>query len=265
MIPIIKWTLYQRRWSVFWWSLGIAVVIILNLSLYPSFQDQAALNEQLENLPEAARSLFTDTGDFFSPEGYLSSQVFYLMLPLLMSVLSIGLGSRLLAKEESDGTLELLLARPISRLKLLAAKALSAITILAIVTAVAVAATTITSEIVNINVPLLNLVVATLLASLLALLFGAVAFAVTTLGHSARLASVGIAALVGLGSYIVTSLANVAEWLLWPSRFLPYHYYRPGDTLYGNFHLPNIIGLAAAVLVLGFVAWRFFRRRDLNG
>ncbi|MBI2368924.1 MAG: MFS transporter [Deltaproteobacteria bacterium] len=47
------------------------------------------------------------------------------MLPLLLSVLTIGLGSRLLAKEESEGTLELLLARPVSRAKLLAAKAMA--------------------------------------------------------------------------------------------------------------------------------------------
>ncbi|MBI4034468.1 ABC transporter permease subunit [Candidatus Saccharibacteria bacterium] len=264
MMAIVKWTLWQRRWAIFWWSLGIAVLIVLNIGLYPSFHDQSALNQQLQSLPEAARSLFSDTSDFFSPQGYLSSQIFYLMLPLLLGILTIGLGSSLVAKEEDSGTLELLLSRPVSRGKLLAAKAFSGLLIALIVAAVALISSLVMAKAVNIGVPLPNIVMATATTAVLAILFGALALTITTLGRSARLASLGLTALVALGSYIVTSLSNIAGWLDWPSRLLPYHYFKPGDILYGQYHWPNLIGLLAAVAVLMFIAWRAFRRRDLG-
>jgi len=265
MMPIVRWTLWQRRWSLLWWCLGVACLIILTISLYPAFHDQNALNQQLSQLPQAAKSLFSDTGDFFSPQGYLSSQVFYLTLPLLLSVLTIGMGSSLIAREEDDGTLELLLSRSISRGRLLVAKAFSGLIILIIVGAVVVISSVLTAKFAHINIPLLNIAVASLLTINLALLFGSIAMTVTMFGRSARIASIGFTALIAFGGYIVASLAGVARWLVWPAKFSPYHYFSPGDALYGHFGWQNPAGMLAASLILMFIAWLAFRRRDLRG
>src|SRR3970040_767608 len=114
MRAIARWTIRQRRWSMLIWCVGVTAFIALNLLLYPTVRDQAAqLNQVLENLPQASRSLFSDSAYLLSPTGYLSTRVYYLLLPLLLSVLAIGLGSSLLAKEENEGTIELLLSRPL--------------------------------------------------------------------------------------------------------------------------------------------------------
>jgi hypothetical protein len=42
MMPIIKWTLWQRRWSAFWWSLGVSAFIFINMIFYTTLRDQAA-------------------------------------------------------------------------------------------------------------------------------------------------------------------------------------------------------------------------------
>src|SRR6266545_1586647 len=116
---LIRSELWQRRWALMWWSIAIVAFIVLNLAFYPSFKDQAGeLDKALSNMPDSLKALFTDTGDFTSPVGYLSSQIYYLLLPALLTVYSIGIGASLLAKEEQQGTLELLLARPLSRTKL---------------------------------------------------------------------------------------------------------------------------------------------------
>lgn len=263
MKTILKWTIWQRRWSILWWSLGVCVFIILNLIFYPSIRDQASqLNQSLERLPDAAKSLFSDTSDFLSPVGYLSSQIFYLMLPMLLGILAIGMGSSLIAKEENDGTIELLLSRPISRGRLLASKAMAGILILFFVGLVALVTTVIISSMVHIEVGLGAIALASFMSMVLALLFGAIAFYMTAIGRKGRLASIGVAALIAFGGYIITSLVGLASWLKWPDKFLPYHYYHPGDILNGRFSWWNLLGMVAVVATLGVLSWLAFRRRD---
>ncbi len=265
MKTIIKWTLQQRRWSIFWWCLGVSIFIVLNLVFYPAVKDQASqLNQSLEQLPDAAKSLFSDTSDFLSPVGYLSSQIFYLMLPMLLSILAIGMGSSLIAKEENEGTIELLLSRPVSRGRLLAAKALAGLIILSIVTLISTVTTVILSSVVNIEVGLGWIVLASVMSMVMALLFGAIAFFMTAIGRKGRLSSVGIATFVAFGGYIITSLVGLASWLEWPAKLLPYHYYHPGDVLNGRFSIPNLVGLLVAVVVLGGLSWLAFRSRDID-
>ncbi len=264
MIAVIRWTLWQRRWSIVWWSLGVAAFIVISLGFYASFRDQAAqLNQVLDKLPHTARALFTDANNFLSPDGFLSARLYYLMLPLLLGILAIGLGSSLIASEENSGTIELLLARPLSRSKLLLAKALAGILNLAAIALVALITTIIVCHLVKLNEPIARLALATLATAVLGLLFGAVAFSVTTLGR-ARAAAVGLSVLVALSGYIIASLESTVAWLRWPAKALPYHYYRPTEILQGHFSWYNIGGLLGAALVLGIISWSAFRKRDLN-
>ena len=100
MRAILHWGLWQRRWSVLWWSVGVTAFVILQMAFYPVIRDQQAqLEKSFEQLPESAVALFSDTGDFFSPVGFLSGQIFYLMMALLMGALAIGAGASLIARE----------------------------------------------------------------------------------------------------------------------------------------------------------------------
>lgn len=264
MSPVIKWTLWQRRWSIAWWSLGIAALIILTLAFYPAFRNQAQLNSQLSQIPQAAKSLISDTGDFLSPEGYLSSQIFYLMLPMILSILSIGMGSSLIAKEESEGTIELLLSRPISRTKLLLGKAIAGAVILIIVGSVAVFFTVVLSRLVNLDVASSRIAIAGALSILISLLFGAIAFALSALGDFGRLASIGVSVMIALAGYIIASLASVVDWLRWPAKVLPYNYYHPARILSGYYPWWDFIGFLIVIACLMVLSWLFFRRRDIG-
>ena len=266
MIAVIKWTLWQRRWSTLWWAIGVAAFIFLSLSFYASFRDQAAqLNQVLDRLPAAARSLFTGNADFLSPQGFLSARVFYLMLPLLLSFLAISLGSSLISREEETGTLELLLARPVSRTKLLIAKALTGLIITVAISLTALTSTLVICKLVGLEIPLGRVAVTTLTCTALALVFGALAFAMSALGRSAKLASVGLSVIIALGGYIISSLAVTVNWLEWPAKFFPYHYYRPTQTLAGVYVWRNSFLLLGVIIILLIIAWQGFRRRDLNG
>jgi ABC-2 type transport system permease protein len=123
MRSIIRWTFWQRRWSTFGWSLGVFGFIFITMVFYPSFKDSGEqLAKTFQDLPPAAVQLFGGSTDFFSPVGYLNSQIFFLMLPLLLTMLAVSLGASLIARDEQDGTLETLLARPVSRAHVLFGK-----------------------------------------------------------------------------------------------------------------------------------------------
>lgn len=262
MKPVIRWTLHQRRWSIFGWSLGVFGLIFVNMIFYPSFKNDAEeLQKSFANLPDSAVSLLGGA-DFFSPVGYLNGQVFYLMLPMLLGILAIALGSSLLAKEEQEKTIESLLARPLSRARLLLAKVTAGATIIFTVSLVGLLTTVLTSWWVDLDVPALNIVIASLACFLVCLSFGAIAMALTGLGR-ARGASLGIAAAYSLGGYIVSSLSDTVTWLVAPSKIFPFYYYRSEEILRGSFVWANFIFFVALIGLCAIVSWVAFRRRDI--
>ncbi len=264
MIAIIKWELWQRRWSLMWWTLGIAAFIALNLAFYPSFRDQAAeLDKAFSQIPDSAMALLSDTGDFLSPVGYLSSQIFYLLLPVILGILSISLGSSLIGREEKEGTIEVLLSRPLSRTKLLLGKAKAGIIILGIVTLSALVTTVGLSKLVKLAVPSKNIALATIASFLLALSFGAITFMITSFGR-ARIASIGLASLYALGGYMIASLVGTVHWLQYPAKLFPYDYYKPAEILTGTYNWNNMIFIIGISVVCGVVSWLSFSKRDIT-
>lgn len=264
MIPIIKWTLWQRRWSTVWWSVGVFGLIFINMIFYPTFKDQAAeLQKTFENLPKAAVQLFGGSTDFFSPVGFLNSQIFFLMLPLLLGILAIAVGSSLIAKEEQDQTMEMLLARPLSRSKLILAKAAAGAIAVTIVSIVGLLTTLITARVVDLDISIVSIAAATLSCYLMVLCFGAIAFALTTIGR-ARGASLGIAALIAIGGYLVSSLSGTVSWLKTPSKLFPFHYYQPEMLLRGIYNWGDLVVFVSVIIVCGVLSVFSFRKRDIG-
>lgn len=264
MRAVTRWTLWQKRWTIFWWCVGILFFVFLTLIFYPSIKHQAAqLDKSLNQIPQTAKQLFTDTNDIFTPIGYLSSQIFYLLLPLLLGILAINQGMSLVGKEERDNTIEMLLARPISRGRLLFDKALAGAIIVFIVSALSVLFTAAMCEIVGLDVRALYVLEAGAAVMLLSLSFGAIAFMLTALGRTGRAASTGISALISLGGYILVSLSPSVSWLRWPAKIFPFNYYRSAELLTGRYNWLNAIYFVAVIVICLIISWLAFRRRDL--
>jgi ABC-2 type transport system permease protein len=263
MFAIIRWSLWQRRWNIFWWSLGIILLIAFTLVFYPSFKDQAAeLQKTLGNLPQGALELFGGT-DFFSPVGYLNSQIIYFTLPLILAVLGIGLGSNLIGREERDLTIEALLSRPISRTRLLLAKALVGILTLFTVTLLASLVAIVMIKPIGMAVPLDNVAQACFACFMLVLAISSVSFLLTATGRG-RNAAIGLAGVYALAGYIIGSLAGTVHWLNTPSKIFPYHYYHTADILRGSFRWSDILFFVILTVGCGLLSWLSFRRRDIS-
>ena len=263
MFSVFKWTLWQRRWSILWWSVGVVGLVVLTLAFYPTIHNQAAqLNKSFGNLNSSTLALFGGT-DFFSPVGYLNSQLIYLMLPLILIILGVGLGSSLIGREEADGTIESILARPISRSHLLFAKAFAGAFIISGATIIGSAVIIGMAKTVNIGIPVLNIVAACFACFMLVLTVSSAAFLLAATGRD-RGAALGITVVYALGGYIISSLASSVHWLQNPSLIFPYHYYRSADILRGTFSWSSIVFFGVFTVACMMLAWLSFRRRDLG-
>lgn len=265
MRPVIKAGWRDRRGAIMGWSLGVGAYIAINILVYGSIKAQAdTLNKVLNNLPSGAKALFGGGSDFLSPVGYLNSKLYYLILPLLFIMLAISLANRLLAKEEEDGTLELLLARPISRNRLLLAKLLAGLSVILSVGFITLLITLVCARAVNYDVSIMHIAQTAGMTLVLSLLFGAVAWAMIGLGRLGRRAALGIAGGLAFASYLFSSLEGFASWLRWPAKLLPYHYYDPASVLRGTYNWWNAVGMMIATVLILSIAFIGFRRRDIG-
>ena len=267
MIPLIRWELSQRKKAIFWWAFIAVITVALLLAIYPSIRAQAAqLNKIVNSLPNGLRQLKNGDSDLgiSSPVGYLNSQLFYITLPILLIILSVTRGSSLLGREEQSHTLELLLARPIKRSTLLAAKALSGIIEVLIVSVAATVTAVILANAVSMNISDVHLLVTCFYVFVFSLSFGAIAFALTAAGRVTKGASTAIAVAFGFGGYLFAGLSALSHSIEIPAKLFPYHYFAPDKILTGKPVTGLTIYLLGIFVFSSALAYFGFRRRDID-
>src|ERR1700675_2617743 len=120
---VARKTLRDQRRALTGWAIGMAALVLMYTAFYPSVKSNAAkLNQYIQTLPEALRNIIGRAGNFSSPAGYVQSELFSIMGPLLLLILAIGAGARALAGEEEAGTLDLLLVTPLARRRVVGEK-----------------------------------------------------------------------------------------------------------------------------------------------
>lgn len=122
--------------SVITWSLSIAVLIFLFMSIYSSFSaDAALLQEALSQMPRELLLAFgLDQTDMSTVLGYYSFLFLFSQICLAIQAANYGFG--LVSVEETDMTADFLLAKPVKRTTIMTSKLLAALTALTITNAV---------------------------------------------------------------------------------------------------------------------------------
>jgi ABC-2 type transport system permease protein len=269
MFDVILWELKQRRKAIFWWTVGSIIMTAVILTLFPSIRDKAAeMNQVINQLPKELRGLKTGGAsnvDVGNPAQFLNSQLFYATLPILWIILAITRGASILGREEQSHTLELLLARPIARGKLLVAKAIALFVEFAIVTGVTGLLIVLICPLFELHVKTTSLVLATVYTSVFSLSYGFIAFALQAASALTKRSATAVAVAIGFGGYVLASLSSLTDWLKYPVKVLPYHYFDPLGILNGS-HAPRglLMYLIGTFFLGSIVAYLGFRRRDID-
>lgn len=255
-----KWLRDSRRWLVAW-TLAIVVVGCAYAAFWPTFEDPE-IAKLLDSYPKALLEAINYT-NITTPEGYLTATVYGLVVAVLTAVFAIGAGARLVAGDEEAGTLDLVLAHPVSRPSLaLQRMAALATAVLAVVTVFWVAMVALSGPADFSGIPVGNLAAMHLHLAAFALLFGSLSFAVgAATGRRAWAlgAGAGAAVLAYAASGLLPQLAGL-EWTRDWSAFT----WLTGSTPLANGvdagHLATMLGISVVLVALGTLA---FRRRDV--
>ena len=264
MSRVARQDVAARGRSLVWWTLGLLALAAINIVFWPTISEQQEeLNRLIESYPEALIALFAGGGalDLASEAGFLDSQLYAFMFPVVLLIYAIGFGAGAIAGEEDRGTMELLLANPLSRRRLVAEKAAALAATLAGLGVVVFLSVWLGSLAVGLDIGVGRVVAATLALFLLSFAFGALALG-AALGK--RSVAIGVTAAAALGAYLLQSLGPLVDSLEPWTPLSPFAHYASGDRLRDGFDVGATAILGALVLVFAAAAVESFARRDLR-
>ena len=254
-------TLRDQRQSLMWWVIGMMVLIAITVAFYPSISGTPEFDELYKEIPEALMRAFAGgVADFTSPVGFLNSQLFILMVPLLFLIFALTAGSGAIAGEEEKGTLDLLLSNPVKRRRVVAEKFVAMAVGISVLGLALWLGTAISAKAVGMDIGIGRIAEASLSATLLGLAFGAIAMAVGC-ASGKRSLSIWVTAALGIAAYFLNAMGPIVDGL--EERLSPFYYYLGSDPLANGLdlhHVGVLIGLSAAAMATALIT---FERRDL--
>ncbi len=255
---------FQRK-SLIYWGLGMVGLIILYLALYPSIKESAAeLNAYINKLPETFRDAFIDPEtNYATPLGYLSTEIYSQMLPILFLIFSITFGASAIAGEEEKGTIDILLSTPIRRSSVILEKFLTLVVSLLILSTILLTTIFFGSKVVGIEVTFSQLFSATFILLLFGINFGTVAIFLGSLTGSKGLA-IGLTTAFAVIAYLVNVFYKLTDVLDKVKEFSPFYHYSHQNALVHGIPWASaelMIFITVGLILLSVAA---FARRDLN-
>ena len=260
---ILAKSVHDRRRALVGNSVGLVALAVWVGAVFAIVRESDAFTNFVENLPPAMLAVFgLDPATFLTAAGFLGAYVYSLFAPLLVLLFVIGAVTGELAGEDRSGALDMLLATPVSRSRLLLEKAgavgLAALGLVAVMTLALLAA----NPVFDMDLAVSGVLAAGASLWLLGVLFGSLALAVGAFTGRPTVAG-GVAGGVALVAWLINSFAGLFPWLEGPGAASPFTWYLAPDLLIGGLnagHLWLLLGTAA----LTVVATRLFARRDLS-
>lgn len=261
-MTVFGYTLRRFRGQILGWGIALALLGVLLVSMYDSFAaEQEQFQKLLEIYPSEITAFIGDITAMTTPEGWISVE-FFSYMPLILGIFAVLTGSSLLASDEENGRLDLIIAYPVSRTALFMGRLLAFVTatvsILVIIWLGFIVSMTWSS--IDIGWGRMWLPLLSLLAELL--LFGALSLLLSMLFPSRRMAAMASGLLLVV-SFFITGLAKINEDLEPFAKLSPLNYHQAQEAFDG-LNGAWLVGLLATAVVFAAMAWWFFQRRDIR-
>lgn len=245
------------------WAAFSAIWPAMYVALYPSIGGISEMQQMLEQLPPAIREFFASSSlDLSTPEGFLNLELFTFVGPLLILAYTVVVCGGATAGEEERGTMDLLLANPLPRWRVVveksAAFALGTIVIGAGMWLGAAAG----SVAVGVDLDLGLVAQAVVSAILLGFALGGLALALGALTGRRWLAA-GVSLMVAVAGFFLNGLGALVDWLEPWRPISPFYLYIANNPLSNGLDPVHALALVAWAVIGGAVAVVAFERRDL--
>lgn len=251
--------IWQRKISILATASGMFVFALLFASLHETFAD--TIVGFADTFAPEFSAVLGDISAAAKPEGFLNLELYSLFLPFAVAITGVVFAAKAIGKEEESGTLELLLASPISRSKIFIQK-LGAIKLALFIVAFSSWLGVVAGKAWFVfDANLTNVALASLTVFLLGLVYAMAALAGQAVTGKSK---IGMG--VGAGLLVLTYFANVLSELVdnleWLKYLSPFHYMDVSAVLDGSGELINFVILLIAAVILYVIAHIGFLKRD---
>lgn len=259
---ILSKTLYEKRWMMLAWGLGMIFTAAITMALYPSFS-QLGADEFVNSVPESLKSLIGSVESFKSIPGYVAQQIYGPQIPIMTIVLAVILYIGIGVGEEDRGTLQTLMAQPLTRTKIYLEKFYAGalvLTFVSITVGVGVLGGVIA---LGENISLMRLLQATLMLCLLNIAYGVVAYAIG-MGTGKKGLAIGVSSAYAFLSFFISSLAPSVKALQPFEKLSVFYYYNTPQPVVVGLDWSNVLIMVGFIVVFLVAGLFGFLRRDID-
>ncbi len=258
-----RYTYAGLRGQILGWGLGLALYGLMIVPMYETMLAEGGrLMEMVASYPKEFLAFFgADPNRMFTPASYLGMYAFS-MMPFILAIFAVGVGSGLIASDEERGRLDLIIAHPTGRSAFflgrsagLLAAAVSIMLLGWLGFSAMLGGSSLGLDWGQMTVPFVTLLAQTLVYATLALLL-------SMLLPARSLAAV-ISGVFAVVSYFVSSLSFMNETLEALAKFMPYHYFQTVFS-FQEINLEWLLALLGISALMAVTAWLRFLRRDIR-
>jgi len=256
----------DRRVSLVAYTVAGMGLVLMYVALYPSLQGQAATYAKLmESLPKGFAEAFGVDANFLATlEGYIASEMFSFMWPLLAIFYMVSRAGGAIAGEIEKGTIGTLLSQPVTRSSIYWAKVYAAIISLLIFTFATILTTIPFALLFKLKVDTLNYFTLTIVGLLFGLAVYGFAIMLSSLS-SDKTKVYGITGGLLFSMYVadvVSALTQNLSWLKYTSIF--YYFDAPAALVHGHINNLSILLFIVSAIVFLIIGRVIFTKRDIS-
>ena len=262
---VFRKTMWDRKGGYLWWAIGMLAITGITIAFWPTLEaDSDALMELMEGLPEGMLNLFgaNEAIDFLTGPGFVNSRVYASVGSFIAIFFAISMGTAAVAGEEDKRTMDMLLANPIPRDRVILETFSAQVVLTTILSAIVWVTLVVFNPILDVGLSIAGVSAASIGMVLLALSFGSLALMIGALTGKRSLA-IGVSSGAALATFFVNGLAPLIDSIAWTQKLTPFYWLLGHNPLVNGFQAELLVLLAAIVVFVAVAIWGF-RRRDIE-
>lgn len=253
--------------SLIIWAICMILFVWMGMQKYQAFVGDGAslanLNQMMESMPKVLLTLWgISKFDITNAIGFFG--ILYPFLLLMAGIHAGMLGAGMVAKEERDKTVEFLMAKPVSRYKILTAKIMAILTHLVVFNIVTyltsvVVLKSLTNE--SLFMPMLLSMIGTFFVQML---FAAIGVGFATMNKNYK-KSGSMTVFILLGTYFVSTFIDMSDKFNFLGFLTPFKYFDATELLLDKtLNIGYTILTIIIITVITAFSYRKYAKRDLN-
>ena len=247
-------------------ALALAVGLSAFSALYAAFFPSITGNLDLESYVEALPPVFVEAFGlraFDTIEGFLATELYQFAWVILLGLYLAYSAASLVAGDVEDGRMDLLLALPVSRARIVAEQYLSLVPGILVINVVVAAVTWAATRAIGFPIGTVDLVVVHALSLPYLFACAAIGLAISVVADRASAAQRAAMAVV-FGLFLLESLVTSTDYA-WVGAIAPMRYFDPTAILVdGTYDVAGAAILTGGTLALVAASQWYFGRRDVN-